>query len=127
MVTGRSGACGKMKRRARFSGNGSSRTMGTKSQPSAPSPCIQMTGPEGSAPVLSSTCRRGFNALAPRCADGGLGTECLDHFGARFDVGTADEVDAIGNRGEDSRDDHLALGGFQAFERLADRFRLARG
>src|SRR5437773_541406 len=98
MVTGRSGACGKMNRNARFPGNGSSRTMGTKSQPSAPSPCIQMTVPEGSTPVVSSTCCRGFNALAPRRADGGLGAECLDHLGARFDVGPADEVDAIGNR-----------------------------
>ena len=47
IVTGRIGACGKMKRSARPSGSGSSRTMGTKSQPSAPRPCIQMTVPIG--------------------------------------------------------------------------------
>ena len=55
MVTARSGACGKMKRSASEAGSGSSRTMGTKSHPSAPRPCSQITVPAGSAPVASST------------------------------------------------------------------------
>src|SRR5882724_12154877 len=42
MVTGRIGACGNTKRMP-SGGSDSSRTIGTKSLPSAPSPCSQMT------------------------------------------------------------------------------------
>src|ERR1700733_15956384 len=43
IVTGRTGALGKMKRGATLSGRRNSGTKGTKSVPSAPSPCSQMT------------------------------------------------------------------------------------
>src|SRR3990172_3617503 len=43
IVTGRCGAWGKTKRIARSEGSRSSGTMGTKSRPSAPSPCSQIT------------------------------------------------------------------------------------
>src|ERR1700735_5680587 len=42
-VTGRTGAFGKMKRGATSSGRRNSGTRGTKSVPSAPRPCSQMT------------------------------------------------------------------------------------
>src|SRR5258705_7567304 len=125
MRTGRTGACGKMKRRGRSSGRGSSRKIGTKSQPSAPRPCSQMTVPFGSAPVASSMSSNGFNSI-PRGTDGGLGAEGLYDLLARFDVGAADEIHAIRHRGEDSGHERLALGRLQALERLADRLGLAR-
>src|SRR5262245_52679512 len=53
MVTGRIGACGKTKRTAAPSSS-SSFTIGTKSLPSAPRPCIQMTAAAGFLPVSSS-------------------------------------------------------------------------
>jgi len=52
MVTGRIGACGKTKRTGR--GTSSSGTMGSKSCPSAPRPCSQITAAPGSGPVSIS-------------------------------------------------------------------------
>src|SRR5258708_19256713 len=49
MVTGRSGACGKMKRTGFFSF--SSGTIGSKSWPSAPRPCSQRMAASGLGPV----------------------------------------------------------------------------
>src|SRR3989454_7664150 len=49
----------------------------------------------------------------------------LPIFLVRLDVGPADEVDAVGDGGENARDDLLAVSIFQAFERFADRFGLA--
>src|SRR6188472_2085853 len=105
-----------MKRSCSPSGSGSSRTMGTKSQPSAPRPCIQMTVPVGSAPVTSSTWGSSSNSV-PFCvlslgrglSDGGFGAERFHDLLARLEVGTADEVDAVGHGREDARDDGLAL------------------
>src|SRR5256884_1133810 len=54
IVTGRIGAWGKTNRRASVSGSSSSATIGSKSWPSAPSPCIQMTDATGCLPVSSS-------------------------------------------------------------------------
>ena len=54
-VTGRTGAWGKTKRSGRVCGRRSSGTMGSKSWPSAPSPCSQMTLAVGAAPVSTST------------------------------------------------------------------------
>ena len=42
MVTGMDGACGKIKRTAKFPGSCNSGTMGAKSCPSAPRPCSQI-------------------------------------------------------------------------------------
>ena len=52
IVTGRTGACGKMKRTA--PGSSSSGTIGSKSWPSAPRPCSQMTQAAGLGPVSIS-------------------------------------------------------------------------
>src|SRR5258707_10711366 len=114
-----------MKRRGRSSGRGSSRTIGTKSQPSAPRPCSQMTVPFGSAPVASSMSSSGFNSI-PRGRDGGLGAEGLYDLLAGFDVRAADQVDAVRHRREDPGDERLAFGRLQSLERLADRLGLAR-
>src|SRR5688572_22543656 len=124
MVTGRTGALGKMKRSCRSSGRGSSRTIGTKSQPSAPRPCIQMMVPTGSGPVESSMWVSGCKST-PRGANCGFGTKGLHDFLARLEVGAADQVDAIGDGGEDAGHRRLALG-LQPLERLADRLGLAR-
>src|SRR5438105_8439660 len=124
IVTGRIGACGKTNRRARPSGSGSSRTIGTKSQPSAPRPCSQMTLPAGSLPVASSIDCSGSMRSAPRGTDRGLRAERLHHLRARLDVRAADEIDAVRDGGEDPGDDRLAVRGLEALERLADRFRL---
>src|SRR5712692_512322 len=126
MVTGRIGACGKTNRRARPSGSGSSRTIGTKSQPSAPRPCSQMTLPAGSLPVASSIDCSGSIRSAPRGTDRGLRTERLHHVLAGLDVRAAYEIDAVRHGGEDAGDDRLAVRRLQALERLADRFRLSR-
>src|SRR5436189_5943102 len=53
-VTGRNGACGKMKRAGRLAGRRSSGTMGSKSWPSAPRPCSQMMLATGFLPVSIS-------------------------------------------------------------------------
>src|SRR5688500_9590879 len=53
IVTGRTGACGKTKRTGCLSA--SSGTIGSKSCPSAPRPCSQMTAARGSGPVSIST------------------------------------------------------------------------
>src|SRR2546426_7022924 len=55
IVTGRIGAWGKTNRTASVSGSSSSATIGSKSWPSAPSPCIQMTDAAGRGPVSIST------------------------------------------------------------------------
>src|SRR5688500_16045312 len=131
-VTGRTGACGKMKRSCSSSGSGSSRTIGTKSQPSAPRPCIQMTVPAGSGPVASSIWVSGgksapfLSVSQGRGSDGGFGAEGLDDFLAGFEVRAANQVDAVGHRREDAGHHGLALGRLQALERLADRLRLPR-
>src|SRR5229473_7920483 len=127
IVTGWIGACGKTKRIA----DGGSRiwgTIGAKSLPSAPSPCSQMTLAAGFFPVSISIASRssgmviGSTRFRP---DRRLGPEGPHHFLVRLDVGPADKVDAVGDGGEDARDDLLAVSVFQAFERFADRFGLA--
>src|SRR6267143_436797 len=125
IVTDRTGACGKTKRIAAL-GNRSSGTIGAKSLPSAPSPCSQMTLAVGfflvSISITSSS--SGMSQLSFR-TDRRLRPEGLHHFLVRLDVGPADEVDAVGDGGENARDDLLAVSIFQAFERFADRFGLA--
>src|ERR1700680_725892 len=54
MVTGRTGAWGKTKRHARSPRRTISGTMGSKSCPSAPRPCSQMTAASGFAAVSTS-------------------------------------------------------------------------
>src|SRR5206468_12803572 len=99
--------------------------MGTKSHPSAPRPCRTMTVPCGSSPVVSSMWGRIGNST-PRGTDGGFRTESLHDLFARLQIRSADEVDAIGNGGEDARHERLALGIPGAFQRLADGLGLAR-
>ena len=53
-VTGRTGACGKTKRIGSDAGSRISSTIGTKSLPSAPRPCNQMTAAAGFGPVSCS-------------------------------------------------------------------------
>src|SRR5258708_1659783 len=127
IVTGWIGACGKTKRIA----DGGSRiwgTIGAKSLPSAPSPCSQMTLPAGlcvfsfamagrSSAMVSGPTRFGRDAR--------LGGEASPPSRGRLGVGPADKIDAVGDRGENARDDLLAVLVFQAFERFADRFGLA--
>ena len=50
-VTGRTGAWGKMKRSGRSGPSFNSGTIGSKSWPSAPRPCSQITQPRGDGPV----------------------------------------------------------------------------
>src|SRR3989442_2019949 len=54
MVTACMGACGNTKRTASESGRSSSGTIGSKSWPSAPRPCSQITDAVGRRPVSSS-------------------------------------------------------------------------
>src|SRR5437762_376288 len=54
-VTGRMGACGNTNRTPSPAGSSSSGTIGSKSWPSAPSPCIQMMAARGSRAVSIST------------------------------------------------------------------------
>src|SRR5215208_6968692 len=54
MVTGMTGACGKMNRTAPSWARSSSRAMGTKSLPSAPNPCRMIRVALGSGPVSIS-------------------------------------------------------------------------
>src|SRR5690606_29168880 len=65
MVTGRTGACGKTKRRAGQPGRTSSGTMGSKSWPSAPRPCSQRMVHSGLAPVWRSTQSSRFITFCP--------------------------------------------------------------
>src|SRR5882672_8838358 len=126
IVTGRTGACGNTKRIAAL-GNRSSGTMGAKSLPSAPSPCSQMMLAVGFFPVsisiASSSSGIGDSSLFR--ADLRLGPEGFHHFLVCLHVGSADKVDAVGDGCEDARDDLLAVLVPEAFERFADRFRLA--
>src|SRR5260221_1088286 len=126
IVTGCTGACGKTKRIAAW-GSRSSGTMGAKSLPSAPSPCSQMMLAVGFFPVSISIAASssGIGDSILFRSDRRLGPEGLHDLLARFDIGPADEVDAVGDGGEDPRNDLLAVLVFQAFERFADRFRLA--
>ena len=55
IVTGRGCACGNTKRTAQRRGSRSSVTIGTKSKPSAPSPCSQMTLPVAGTAGFSTT------------------------------------------------------------------------
>src|SRR6476661_8289190 len=111
-------ACGKMKRMPGRPARSSSRTMGTKSLPSAPRPCSQMTETSGLSPVSTVTCSSSslmrsslFFLRAPGGADVRVGIA----------VRAADQVDAVGDRGEDAVDDGLAVGILQALEGLLDR------
>src|SRR5712691_3532591 len=126
IVTGCTGACGNTKRIAVL-GSRSSGTTDVKSLPSAPSPCSQMMLAVGFFPVsisiAASSSRIGDSILFR--SDRRLGPEGLHHFLVRLDVGPADEVDAVGDGGENARDDLRAVSIFQAFERFADRFGLA--
>src|SRR5262245_10548951 len=54
-VTGRNGACGKMKRTGDAFGNCNCGTMDSKSCPSAPNPCNQTTAADGLGPVSTTT------------------------------------------------------------------------
>src|SRR5215467_5559141 len=54
IVTACIGACGKTNRMAKASGRSSSGTIGSKSCPSAPRPCSQITAAVGDRPVSSS-------------------------------------------------------------------------
>ena len=62
-VTGRTGALGKMKRGATLSGRRNSGTSGTKSVPSAPSPCIQMTLLVGGVAGVMTIASRGVGRV----------------------------------------------------------------
>src|SRR5713101_2177377 len=128
IVTGCTGACGKTKRIA-ARGSRISGTIGAKSLPSAPSPCSQMMLAVGFFPVSISIAASSSGIVIgdSTCfrADRRLGPEGPHHFLVRLDVGPTDEVDAVGDGGEDARDDLLAVSVFQAFERFADRFGLA--
>lgn len=53
IVTGRTGACGKTKRIAGLAGSARAGMTGSKSLPSAPSPCSQITADVGEDPVLT--------------------------------------------------------------------------
>src|ERR1700722_8197050 len=63
MVTGRTGALGKTKRHARSPGRTISGTMGSKSCPSAPRPCSQITAAFGLGSVSTSIVSSMFSAL----------------------------------------------------------------
>src|SRR5712692_2826808 len=127
IVTGCTGACGNTKRIAP-SGSRSSGTTGAKSLPSAPSPCSQMMLAVGFFPVSISIASRSSGMMIGSTRfrpDRRLGPEGPHHFLVRLDVGPADKVDAVGDGGENTRDDLLAVLVFQALERFADRFGLA--
>src|SRR5258708_9189329 len=102
--------------------------MGAKSLPSAPSPCSQMTLAAGFFPVSISIASRssgiviGSTRFRP---DRRLGPEGSHHFLVRLDVGPADQIDAVGDRGENIRDDLLAFLVFPPFCRFAPQFGLA--
>src|SRR5882762_162188 len=110
MVTGRIGACGNTKR-IPSGGSFICFTTGTKSLPSAPRPCSQITAwlgfglvsisTAGSVSLIRSKRVSGFRAKR------GLGTESLDHGLVGLDVRSADQVDAVRYRGEDAV--HLVL------------------
>src|SRR5688500_266985 len=68
IVTARTGACGKTKRTAGQSSSTSSGTIGSKSWPSAPRPCSQITLQAGAGPVSTSIPSNGFNMRLPRKA-----------------------------------------------------------
>src|SRR5206468_8097479 len=111
-------ACGKMKRMPGRPARSSSRTMGTKSLPSAPRPCSQMTEISGLSLVSIVTCSSSslmrsslFLFWPPRGADVRMGVA----------VRTADQVDAVGDGGEDAVDEHLAVRILQALEGFLDR------
>ncbi len=65
IVTGRIGACGKTKRTGVAAGRPSSGTIGSKSWPSAPRPCSQITAARGFGPVSISIVSRLTISLAP--------------------------------------------------------------
>ena len=64
IVTGRTGACGNTKRSESDFGSRISSTIGTKSLPSAPRPCSQITDAFGCAPVSSSMQGRRWVVMA---------------------------------------------------------------
>ena len=67
-VTGRMGACGNTNRIATPSGRSISGTIGSKSCPSAPSPCSQITATRGAGPVSTSTVSR-RRVVTPRAEE----------------------------------------------------------
>src|SRR5688572_19096664 len=69
IVTGRTGACGKTNRIAGASSRPSSPTIGTKSLPSAPRPCSQMTAADGLLPVSTSMPSSCATSASSRLAD----------------------------------------------------------
>src|SRR5262245_39883875 len=126
IVTGCIGACGKTNRIG-TSGRSSSPTIGTKSLPSAPRPCSQITLVAGRGAVaISIASRTSLTRRASRLGTlRGLRPECLHDRLASLDVRAADQVDAIRDRGEDARHEGLAAVALHALERLADRLRLS--
>src|SRR5215831_9581392 len=125
IVTGCIGACGKTNRIG-TSGRSSSPTIGTKSLPSAPRPCSQITLVAGRGAVSISIASRTSLTRRASCLGSlrGLRPECLHDRFASLDVRAADQVDAIRDGGKDSRHEGLAAVAFHALERLADRLRL---
>src|SRR3981081_4141851 len=106
------GACGKTKRIAGQPVKSSSRTIGTKSEPSAPRPCIQITETVGLGAVsIWMVSSRGlfifygdgiFNFLLHKRESGHscrflpdcrLRPECLAHCLVGFDIRPADQID----------------------------------
>src|SRR5262245_12803185 len=67
IVTGWKGACGNTKRVGCEEGRARAGTMGSKSWPSAPSPCSQMTAARGSVPVSTSTVSSSELIVGPAC------------------------------------------------------------
>src|SRR6201996_1757513 len=93
-VTGRTGAFGKMKRGATQSGRRSSGTSDTKSVPSAPSPCIQMTLVVGEVAGLMTTASRRccVSYRMRECYDVRMANAPLDYRSAGVDY---DRIDAL--------------------------------
>src|SRR5690606_2368463 len=128
IVTGRGSACGKTKRTAGRPRRSSSATMGWKSWPSAPRPCIQITARSGLGPVWTSTQsrRRLMGWRGSRLGtDGRLGSEGFAMRRIGLNVGAVNQLDAVRDRGEHARSEQRAVGIAQAFQRFADGLGLA--
>src|SRR6266404_5943992 len=101
MVTGRIGACGNTKR-IPSRGSFICFITGTKSLPSAPRPCSQITAWLGFGLVSISIAGRVSLIRSKRVSlsrvNGGLGTESLDYRLVGLDVRPADQVDAVRHR-----------------------------
>src|SRR6266849_1208358 len=78
------------------------------------------------AGACRKTERNKLSSMSTRsCTGGGLRSEGLHHLFAGLDIGPADQVDAVGGCGKNAGDERLAILVLQAFERFADRLRLA--